>query len=189
MFKIISAQGIFTVILGTSLLISTPAFAAPQNLPSQADHPNIPATTSGQNGKMQACQARENAIKQRSSQLVRLVTNMESKFDSIAKRVENYYTLKVVPSGKTVSNYNSLVADIQTKKAAVQVAVTTSSNDQSNFSCTSSDPKAQMQIFRVDMQNVKRALADYRTSIKNLIVAVRGVVGETESSSSASPMK
>lgn len=160
---------LFSILLGT-----TPVFAAP------ADHPNIAASTSAQNGKLQSCQARENAIKQRSSQLVRLVTNMESKFDSIASRVENYYISKVVPSGRTVSNYNNLVSDIQTKKAAVSTNLDKAKSDANAFSCTSGSPKAQMTQFRVDMQTVKSALKDYRTSIKNLIVAVHSVTGESK---------
>lgn len=137
--------------------------------------------------KLKSCQAREEGIKQRSSQLIRLVTNMEEKFDKIAQRVKDYYTSKVVPSGKTVSNYAILVSDIQTKKAAVSTALTKAQNDATAFSCTSDDPKAQMTQFRVDMQAVKEALKDYRTSIKNLIVAVHSVTGETNKSSEPSP--
>jgi len=82
-----------------------------------------PSITPGQ-GKLRACQAKENSINKRLTSLNNLVVNMESKFDSIANRVEIYYTTKVIPSGKTVSNYNFLVADIQTKKTAVQTALT-----------------------------------------------------------------
>ncbi len=107
---------------------------------------------------------------------------MEEKFDVIAKRVEDYYTSKVVPSGKTVANYASLVADIQTKKGAVQTALTQAQTNAASFACTSDDPKGQMTQFKDDMRTVKAALKDYRTSIKNLIVAVRSVTGEAERS-------
>ena len=72
--------------------------------------------------KLRACQARENAIKKRASHLNQLATNIESNFDKHAQRVEEYYTSKVVPSGKTVANYDSLVADIDAKKAALDAA-------------------------------------------------------------------
>lgn len=136
--------------------------------------------------KLKACQARENAIKNRATHLVDLVTTMESKFDAIATRVEDYYTSKVVPSGKTVANYDTLVSDIQTKKTAVQTAVTTSQTN-SSFDCKSANPKEQMTQFRTDMQGVRTALKEYRTSIKDLIVAVHSVTGTTESENAGSP--
>lgn len=123
--------------------------------------------------KLRACQAKEKAIKKRTQQLIKLATTMQEKFDAIAGRVEEYYTSKVVPSGKTVANYGSLVADIQTKKGAVQTALTTAQTNAGNFACDGNDPKGQLAQFKDDMRAVKSALKDYRTSIKNLIVAVR----------------
>lgn len=109
---------------------------------------------------------------------------MEDKFDAIAQRVEDYYTNTVVPSGKTVANYANLVSDIQAEKAAVQAPVTQAQNNANSFSCTSNDPKETLTQFRKDMQAVQQALKDYRTSIKNLIVAVHSVTGTENSSSS-----
>ena len=107
--------------------------------------------------------------------LTTLATNMMNQFDRHASRVEKYYTTKAVPAGKTVANYDSLVVDIGTKKGAVQTALTKAQGDVSGFSCSNSNPKTAMTQFRQDMQVVKGALKDYRVSIKNLIVAVRGV--------------
>lgn len=160
-------------------LVATPAFAA-----------NESSKTAGRTqGQLRTCQAKENAIKKRASNLTRLANNIEAKFDSITARVEKYYTTKVVKSGKTVTTYDSLVATIAAKKAAVQTALSSAQNDANSFSCTNSDPKSQLQTFRTDMQNVKSALKDYRTSIKNLIVAVHSVTGamERESTKSTKP--
>lgn len=130
--------------------------------------------------KLKACQAKENTIKKRTEQLVKLATTMQEKFEAIAGRVKEYYTSKVVPNGKTVANYDSLVADIQTKKGAVQTALSQAQTNALGFACTSDDPKGQLVQFKDDMKAVKSALKDYRTSIKNLIVAVRSVIGTTE---------
>lgn len=146
-------------------------------------HPNVASDASG---STRACQAREGVIKTRLTHLVSLATNMEAKFDAIAGRVENYYTTKVVPSGKTVSNYNSLLTDIQNKKASVFAVLTKAKTDANNFTCTNVKPKDQLTQFREDMQQTKSALKDYRTSIKNLIVAVHSAAG-THASESASP--
>lgn len=167
------------------LLFSATAFAV--TLPGKANNAaqsgqpgsqKVLAQAKLQNAKLKACQARENGIKNRSTSLAKLAKNMQDKFDVIAKRVEDYYTGTVVPSGKTVANYDTLVSDIQTQKTAVQTALTKAQSDFSSFSCTSNDPKGAMTQFRDDMQSVKQALKDYRTSIKNLIVAVHSVTGE-----------
>lgn len=133
--------------------------------------------------KLKVCQVHERNIKNRLDSLTRLVTNQENKFASIAARVQNRYTTKLVPQGKTLSNYNALLAEIATKKTAVDSALTTAKTDAANFSCTADDPKALLTQFRKDMQAVKRALHDYRKSVRNLIVAVAGLAGEKLSSS------
>lgn len=96
-------------------------------------------------------------------------------FGNTATRVETFYT----NSGKTLSNYTSLVNDINTKAAAAQAAFTTLKNAGSNFSCTASDPQGAITTFKADLQNEIAAMQAYRTSVKNLIVAVKTLVGDT----------
>lgn len=166
---------------------SVAAFGKPADVGAQSATGQARAQIRLTEAKLRACQAREDAIKKRATRLAQLAANMESRFDKHAQRVEEYYTSKVVPSGKTVANYDSLVADIQAKKTAVATALSTAQNDANNFSCEGTDPKGQLTQFRKDMQAVKRALKDYRTSIKNLIVAVRSVTGTTERENKGSP--
>lgn len=134
--------------------------------------PTFAATNSG---TARACLARESAVKTRMTQLTRLVTTMEATFDKIAGRVETYYTDTVLSSGRSVANYAALVSDIAAKKTLVQVQIDKANADITSFSCTSGDPKVVMNRFRLNLQSVKSALKDYRTSVKNLIVAVRTV--------------
>lgn len=168
--------GIFSL-----LLLFTPVLAVDSPSPTPSPKPgfrlgvvNKPATSEA---KLRACQARESAIKKRMESLIKLVANMESKFDSIATRVQTFYTTKVVPSGKTLPNYDDLVLDIATKKTAVTNALNKAQTDVNSFNCTTGDPKAIFNQFRLDMQDVKKALKDYRTSIRNLIVAVHSLGG------------
>lgn len=175
------------------LLFTSQSYALPE--PSRRPiRPPLPSVSQRQTGqtrrddaRLKACQAKEAVIKKRSSQLTKLATTMQEKFDAIAKRVEEYYTTKVVPSGKTVANYDSLISDIQTKKGVVQTALTQAQSNASSFACNSNDPKGQVLQFKDDMQAVKTALKDYRTSIKNLIVTVHSVTGVTERSNTTSP--
>ncbi|MDO8498180.1 MAG: hypothetical protein Q7S44_00075 [bacterium] len=135
-------------------------------------------------GKLKACQAREAVVKNRSAKIVGMMDNMLTKFSSISGRVQNFYTNKVVPGGQTVENYDTLVADIQNKQASAQAALQTAKNDAAAFSCTSGTPRDQMTAFRKDMQAVKTALKDFRTSVRNLIVAVHSVTGAENSAES-----
>lgn len=127
---------------------------------------------------LRSCQAKETAVKARMSALVRLATNMEDKFDAIAKRVEDFYTSKVLPSGKSVPNYAALVADIDAKKGIVQTDLTAAQDKVNAFNCTTDDPRGLLTQFRLDMMKVKGDLKAYRTAIKNLIVAVRPLAPE-----------
>lgn len=135
--------------------------------------------------KLKSCEARETAIKTRAGSLNRLSTSMLEKFAAIAKRVQDYYTA----SGTTVATYDTLVTTIATKKAAVQAALTAAETDVAGFDCSADDPKAHMTQYQKDMKAVKAALKEYRTSIKNLIVAVRSVTGKGEVDKSPKPSK
>ncbi len=125
--------------------------------------------------KLKVCQSKETAIKNRAIHMGDLANTMIGKFDSITTRVETYYTSKVIPSGKTVANYDSLVTDIQTKKDAVQTALTQAQASANSFTCDSNNPREQALQFRNDIKEVISALKEYRTSIKNLIIAVRSI--------------
>lgn len=168
-------KSILTTIL--FLILITPTFAIETTTNNEIRDGNYylknKALTRLTDAKLKACQAKEDSLTKRSTQLKNLATNMQEKFDKTAEKIKEYYTSKVLPSGKTVSNYDSLVADIQSKKEAVKTAVDKSIIDINGFTCDGEDPKGQMTLFRDDMKSVKSALQDYRTSIKNLIVAVR----------------
>jgi hypothetical protein len=137
-------------------------------------------------GNSKSCLAIQDAVKTRSLSLVKMASNMMTKFNSIFLAVEDFYASKVVPTGKTIGNYQTLVTDVQSKRTLVQTALNIAKTDAAAFSCQS-DPKAQVLKFNQDMQAVKGALADFRTSIKNLIVAVHSVTDNAETSDSPRP--
>lgn len=123
--------------------------------------------------KLKVCEKKAENITKRSTHLVELVDKMIKVFTSIAGRVEQYYLTKVVPAGSTLPTYDALVAEIATKQNALTPLVEAAQADATNFSCTGNNPKAQLTQYRSDMQAVIQGLKDYRTAIKNLIVAVR----------------
>lgn len=162
----------------------------PKRSPEPGETPRVRGEDRLNEARLKVCTIHEEEITKRSDSLMALVSNMLGKFDSIAAKVEEFYTTKVLPSGKSVPNYDALVADIATQKEAVATALKNAQTDVAGFSCTGTNPKGQITQYRKDMQAVKTALESYRKAIKNLIVAVRGVVGETEGSPkpSATPL-
>ena len=102
-----------------------------------------------------------------------MTTNTMEKFDAIAERVKNFYADKVLPSGRSVPNYDDLVADIAAKKAMVEAGLVAAQNEVNAFACNGEDPKGLLTRFRNNMQKGKTDLKNFRVSIKNLIVAVR----------------
>ncbi len=134
------------------------------------------------------CEAYAQVIQNRSDNMVRNAQNMLSVFVSIASRVEDFYANKLLPGGKTVPNYDTLVANIASNSASVNTALTKATTDASAFSCTNPDPKGQVKAFEQDMSSVRQALKNYRTSVRNLILGVLKAAGSGhEASSSASP--
>lgn len=139
--------------------------------------------------RLEYCEKHKDEIATRSGSLGKLVAGMLGKFDAILARVQEFYTTKLVPAGKTVVGYDGLVADVAAKKTQVQTDLANAQADVSGFSCTGDNPKGQMTQYRLDMQLVKKDLHAYRTSIKNLITAVKTAAGErTEPSPLASPI-
>ena len=139
--------------------------------------------------KVKACEARQDAIKKRSDQMVKRATNMQDVFTKIATRVEEFYQTKLVPKGKTVPNYDALVADVNAKKSAIAPLLQKVQTDSLNFSCDKDHPADQVKMFEQDMKAVIAGLKDYRTSVRNLIVAVKSVVGKENSASNSAGTK
>jgi len=98
---------------------------------------------------------------------------MSDRFDKIAERVKEYYTEKLVPLEATIENYDALVADVTAKGAAVDEALENADASIDEFDCSGDTPKGILALFRDDMKAVIAALKAHRTSVVNLIVAVR----------------
>lgn len=123
--------------------------------------------------KLKVCERKRDSIVRRSTKLAERAQRQLTNFEQKANRVEDFYNNRLVPKGITLDNYDDLLADIEAKKQVVNEATTSAKTSAENFDCSSDDPKGQLTNYRIDMQNAIKALKEYRTSIKNLIVAVR----------------
>ena len=121
--------------------------------------------------KLKSCQNRQQAIQNIMSRIADRGQKQLTLFTGIATKVENFYTTK----GKPLSNYDTLLADVNAKQAAAQSTVDSIKSDSTGFSCDSSDPTGFVNSFKTALKSEILALQDYRTSVKNLIVGVKSV--------------
>lgn len=131
--------------------------------------------------KLKACQNRQSSIEKHTANATTMAGRVETKFASIAAKVDAFKVAKNI----TVDNYAALQTDVATKKAAVDAALADAQSQIKDFSCTSEGPKAQLQLFVSQMDVVRQALKDYRTSIKNLIQGVRQANGQNRQATSS----
>lgn len=159
------------LILGLFLSVSEISAQTSRSSPVPARTPN--AT------RLRACEAREAAVTQRMNGLIRMAKNMVDVFEKISGRVQTFYTNVVLPSGKSLPNYDALIADIAAKKQTVLNSLSAAEDKVAAFNCESGDPAMVLREFRQDMQQIKTDLAAYRKAIRNLIVAVKPLAPES----------
>lgn len=131
--------------------------------------------------QLKACQNRQSAINTIISHIDTRAQNQLTLFTTIATRVESFYTSK----GKTVSNYDQLLSAISAAKNQAETDLSAMQSN-SNFSCSSNDPKGMVSLFQNSLKTEITDLQNYRTAVKNLIVAVASANGVTVSSSNQS---
>ncbi len=145
-----------------------------------------PATTAGQanqeavktrlsEANVKLCQNRERVITSTMARISDRGQKQLELFTGIAGQAEKYYTDK----GKTLSDYATLLAAVQAKQAAAQLAVNAVKTPVSSFSCGGDDPKGVADSFKSMLKIEIDALNAYKTSIKDLIVGVKSVETQT----------
>lgn len=119
--------------------------------------------------QLKRCQAKEKAITNIMTRIADRGQRQLDLFSTIANRVEGFYEEK----GKTLNNYDNLVADVDAKKAAAQTAVDEIKATDTSFKCDGDNPHGVIDGFRESLKKEIAALKEYRTAVKNLIVGVK----------------
>lgn len=132
-----------------------------------------------QDAKLRACEKRQDAI----TNIMKRMSDRRQKqidlFSSIAERTQAFYEKK----GKTLVDYDILVASVATKKKAAQEAVTMTASHTTSFDCNGEDPKGDAANFKEHHKLAIAALKDYKTAVKDLIVGVKSAQGAPSSES------
>lgn len=144
---------------------------------ANAEERKAAAQTRLADAKLKVCQNREKAITNIMTRLGDRGQKQVDLFSKIADRTEAFYVKK----GKTLTNYDALVADVSAKKTAAQTTVDTIKSTSVEFKCDGSDPKGVVASFKNSLKTEIAALKAYKTSVKNLIVGVKSVQGTTSS--------
>ena len=132
------------------------------------------ATTAMSANMMRVCVQRQVNVTNIMNNITTRVTNQISLFGQIANSVESFST----QSGKTVPNYSTLVSSINSAQTKAQADLATLQQN-ATFSCNSGDPKAAITSFRGYVKVEVGDLENFRSTVKNLIVAVAKANNET----------
>jgi|GEM_PF-2320031 len=118
-----------------------------------------------------ACDNRADNFKNRLENIGSRAQTQQQKIDAIVQRVTAFKESKNLD----VANYDALLADVNAKKQVVADLVTATQQAGQNFTCgaTSDEAKANLATFKDALQQQINAMKDYRTAVKNLIVAVK----------------
>jgi hypothetical protein len=96
-------------------------------------------------------------------------------FDKILDRVKDFYDTKNL----SVANYEALVTETTDMHDAAQTAID-AVNDDTEFSCDGDNPVGKVNVFNGEVRAMRKALKEYRTSIKDLIVGIHSAAKAAE---------
>jgi len=132
--------------------------------------------------RQKACDAHQAELTTREQNYAKSGQKHLDTFNSIYTKVLAFQTAKNLTS----ADLTSLKNEADAKKAAATTAVAALSSTDVKVDCTSTDPASSVAALKTAVANARTALQDYRTAVKNLVVALGKAVGTTSSSTSAS---
>jgi hypothetical protein len=127
------------------------------------------AQTKLEGAKLQACQKRQASINKILQRIAARGEKQLDVFTKISDRTQAFYETK----GRTVDNYDELVAAADAKKAAAQSVVEDIKEQSVEFACDGSDPKGAAESFKAGLKLQIAALKEYKQAVKDLIVGVK----------------
>lgn len=125
--------------------------------------------------KLKVCENREAKIEKTMTNLQKRGENQIAVFDKIYERLKKFYTDK----GYNISNYSTLMANVEAKKLAAETTIKEVAAMDKDIKCSDDNPKSVAETFRTKMKELISKLKEYRTSIKDMIVAIKSAQSTT----------
>lgn len=125
--------------------------------------------------KKSICESREGSVN-------KVITNVSERSQNHFDRITKIYDLTLAfydERDLSISNYDELVANVATTKAAAETALTELKGTP-KLSCDSDGPKADIQAFRNKRLDKVEAFGAYRDAVKAFIKAVKAVAETTQ---------
>lgn len=116
------------------------------------------------------------SVKGREASLIESTSRLIQRLSSLTDSVHSYYVNNLVPDGKTISTYNDMLANVSTKKASAEAALTTLKTNVNAFTCQTGDINTQIATYRSDMQKLVTSVREYTAAVKILVAAVRPII-------------
>ncbi|HSX05543.1 MAG TPA: hypothetical protein VLF69_03700 [Candidatus Saccharimonadales bacterium] len=120
--------------------------------------------------RQKACTQRQNNINRRTAQFAANAARHLEVFNKIFTKVQAFHDSK----GLQVSDYDALVAAATAKQTAAQTAVDALKALNVQIDCTQPDPASTVATIKSAVTDARTALQAYRTSLKDLVVALKG---------------
>jgi hypothetical protein len=133
-----------------------------------------PKSGQTEEAKLAKCKAAETRIKTLMTRQGARGEKQLALIGAIVTRVQAYKTEKNL----TVANYDTLLADVEAKKAAAQTAIDNAKAAQVDFKCDSADPQKAGEIVRELVKAQHEALKAYKEATIKLLVAVKQSQGD-----------
>jgi hypothetical protein len=124
--------------------------------------------------RLKACEKRQTAINRVAKNSSTQANKHLGTFQKIEARVKEFYASKNL----TVENYDALVATVDEKEASATAAIKVAG--ETTFDCATTDSAQPGGVIKGLVQSQHQALKEYRTAIKNLIVAVKQAAGKEQ---------
>ena len=174
------AIGLTSVSLLTTQLSATSdrGVAARENAETRREEVKQSNSAKLDENKRKVCEKRQANITRTMGKMQTRGESQLAVFTKIADRTKAFYEEKQ----RTVENYTDLVAAVDEKKAATQLAIDAGNEAIGDFSCDASDPTAIKDLFKAQLKDQIAALKAYKTAVKDLIVGVKSAQGQASRS-------
>jgi hypothetical protein len=125
--------------------------------------------------RQKTCAQIKNAVDRKLAAFDNSATKHLTRLDGVFTKLQDYQTANNLP----VSNYDALVAAATAKQTTATEAVDALHQVGTTLDCSSSDPAAMLAAAKTAAKTARDALKDYRTSLKNIVVALAQAKGDS----------